>query len=144
MARSMTAALACLALVLGGALLAGCGDDDDEGDGAAQTQSAITATEPAPAETATTPTPSGRDKIEVSMKDVKFVPMKLTAKVGQTVVWTNDDDFPHTVTATMGEDFDSGNVAGGETYQYKLDEAGEIDYVCTIHPNQTGSITVTE
>ncbi len=144
MARWMTAALACVALVLGGALLAGCGDDDeDEGDGAAQTQPAAESTDGKP-DKGKGKGGGGGGKVQVSMKDIKYIPMELTAKVNQTVVWTNNDTFPHTVTATDGEDFDSGNVDAGGTFEYKLDKVGEIAYVCTIHPNQKGSITVTE
>lgn len=140
MSRPFTVAFACLALVLGGALIAGCGDDDDEGSGggAAQTEAA-----PAPSGEDTGGTPAG-DQVAISMKDIKNIPEDAQAKVGQTVVWTNDDPFPHTVTAESGADFDSQNMDGGDTFEYEAAQAGEIAYVCKIHPNQTGTITVTE
>ncbi|MBA3327509.1 MAG: cupredoxin domain-containing protein [Solirubrobacterales bacterium] len=139
MSRPLTVAFACLALVLGGAVLAGCGDDDeDSGAGAAQTEAT-----PAPAGDDTGGTPAGGE-VAISMKDIKNIPMEAEAKVGQTVVWTNDDPFPHTVTAESGADFDSGNMEGGDTFEYKAEQAGEIAYVCKIHPNQKGTLTVTE
>ena len=30
----------------------------------------------------------------------------------------------------------------GDTFTQKFDAPGTIDYVCTIHPQQTGTITV--
>ncbi|MBA3298786.1 MAG: cupredoxin domain-containing protein, partial [Thermoleophilaceae bacterium] len=79
-----------------------------------------------------------------SMKDIKFVPMDVTVKAGGTIKWTNDDSIVHTVTKTNGPGakFDSGNVSGGETFEQKFEERGKIDYFCTIHPQQTGTITV--
>jgi plastocyanin len=81
--------------------------------------------------------------VAVSMKQIKFVPDHITAKVGQTIKWTNDDPFAHTVTAKSGATFDSGPVNAGATYTFKPTKAGTINYVCTIHPNQSGTITVT-
>ncbi len=78
------------------------------------------------------------------MKDTRFVPMNVTVSVGGTIKWTNDDPIPHTVTkgSGPGPKFDSGTVDEGGTFEQKFDTAGTIDYVCKIHPNQTGSITV--
>jgi plastocyanin len=78
------------------------------------------------------------------MKQIKFVPEKIVVKVGQKIVWTNNDgQIPHTVTATKGATFDSGNITGGGTFDYTPTKAGVIDYVCTIHSGQTGQIRVT-
>lgn len=126
--------LACLTLAGGGAL-AGCGSSND---------------------TASTSTPAGNtapqasaatsgNTVNVTMKDIKFVPASITAKVGQKIVWTNTDgQIPHTVTATNGAKFDSGTLQPGKTFDYTPTKAGKIDYVCTIHPGQTGTITVTK
>jgi plastocyanin len=135
MKRHILTLLACLALALGAAAFAGCGDDDDE---------ATVGTTPTPASEAggggatTAGTP-----VEVSMKDVKMIPEKVTVKVGQLVKWTNDDPIDHTATAKSGADFDSGNMKSGDTFEWKAEKAGTVEYVCTIHPSQTGTITVT-
>jgi plastocyanin len=76
--------------------------------------------------------------------NIKFVPHDITAKVGQKIMWTNDDQIAHTVTATSGATFDSGNVNGGATFEFTPTKAGTIAYVCTIHPGQSGTITVTK
>ena len=76
------------------------------------------------------------------MKDILFVPEKVTARVGQSVRWTNEDDVQHTVKASKGADFESKTLSKGDTYEAKLSKTGTIDYVCTIHPSQRGTITV--
>ena len=119
---------------------AGCGDDDDDdggGGGGAGTQAEQPAQEPSGAEPAAS-------AVKVSMKDTLYVPMDVKVKAGGTITWTNDDPFAHTVTkgSGPGPKFDSGTVNGGETYKRKFDTPGKLDYLCTIHPNQTGTITV--
>jgi len=139
MPRLSLTALAVLALTGGGVI--GCGDDTKSGSAASTSTAA-----PPPARNGGTPatggTPSG-ETVTVSMKQIKFIPEKVTAKVDQKIVWTNNDgQIPHTVTATKGATFDSGNVAGGETFDYTPAKVGVIDYVCTIHSGQRGQIRV--
>ena len=63
---------------------------------------------------------------------------------GDSITWTNSDTVTHTVTKDggPGPDFDSGNMEVDATFEQKFTVAGTIDYVCTIHPSQTGKITV--
>ena len=137
MSGRIITALSCGALALGGAFVTGCGDDNNDS-GSADT------TSEAPAPTATTAGDEKNSAIVVSMKANQFIPQKVTGRVGQTVEWKNDDSYPHNVVATKGEDFQSDNFGGGGTYKYKLDKAGTIDYVCTIHSGMIGTITVTK
>lgn len=136
MHRLPTIGLACLAL----AFVAGCGSDDKS-----DSSSTPAAAKPAPAQTATSTTASkpSAAAVEVTMKDIKFVPHVITAKVGQKIVWTNDDTAAHNVTATEGADFASETVNNGQTYEYTPTKAGVIKYVCTIHSGQDGEIRVT-
>jgi len=48
------------------------------------------------------------------------------------------------VTAEQGADFKSDTMNEGDTFEYTPTKAGTIDYVCTIHPKQTGKLIVTE
>ena len=137
MSRRIITFLSCGALALGGAFIAGCGDDDEDSDAAATTE--------APASTGDAAAPAAEEgaTVEISMKGNKMVPDTSTAKVGQKIVWTNDDGYPHNVTATDGADFKSDDFATG-TFEYTPTAAGTIAYRCTLHQGQTGSITVTE
>jgi plastocyanin len=121
---SLLLAIAALGVV-------GCGDDDDDNGGSAAPPAA------------TTPVQSG-GKVVIHMKGFQFDPVDVTAKVGQTVEWINDDTADHNVVATKGEEFKSDNFGKGGTYEYKLDEAGTIDYVCTLHSNMKATLTDTE
>lgn len=84
----------------------------------------------------------------VTIEDFAFAPEELTVEVGTTVVWTNEDAVPHTVTAGSPGDeadtFDSGNMAEGETFSYTFDEPGTFAYFCTIHPSMTATVVVEE
>jgi plastocyanin len=63
--------------------------------------------------------------------------------VNNTVVWTNNDIAPHTVTADDGS-FNSGNLAPGQTYTYTFTTPGTYTYHCTYHPWMVATITVKE
>lgn len=135
MPRLPVTALACLALAAGA--IAGCGNNKSD---SASTPAAPPAAAPPPAAAA-----SG-DVVKVGMKNIKFVPADITVKVGQKIEWTNTDgNIPHTVTSTTdGVNFDSGSLAAGAKFDYTPTKAGKIDYVCTIHSGQSGTITVTK
>ena len=76
----------------------------------------------------------------VVMDGVKFDPATLTVQRGDSVVWKNNDPFPHTATA-QGL-FDSKEIAPGKSFKWTARKAGSYDYVCTLHPGMKGSITV--
>ena len=61
-------------------------------------------------------------------------------KSGDTVVWVNKDPFPHTATA-KGR-FDSGSIPASKSWKWKAGKAGDYPYICTLHPNMTGTINV--
>lgn len=73
--------------------------------------------------------------------------IKVVLGVNSTVVWTNDDGSPHTVTANDGT-FDSGNLAPassgspGGTYTFTFTKPGTYTYHCTYHPWMTGTVIV--
>jgi plastocyanin len=85
--------------------------------------------------------PSGA--IAIKMKNIQFAPKQVSAKVGQTVTWTNDDSVAHNVTAVAGASFRSTNFGKGGTYRYRPAAPGKISYVCTLHPGMDATLTVT-
>ena len=129
MRRVMAVSFAAVALVA-----AGCGSDDEKSDtgggGGEKSQAKVK-----------TVIKTGEGP-EVAMKNTKFVPPVINAKVGQAITWSNDDAFDHNVTATAGEDFKSKDFGQGGKFVYTLDEAGTIKYTCTLHPGMDGTIVV--
>ena len=72
----------------------------------------------------------------------KYTPNPATAKVGNVVKWSfEDDQSPHTVTADDSS-FDSTSKAKGEVFTHKFDKAGTYAYHCSLHANMKGTITV--
>lgn len=90
--------------------------------------------------------PQAQEQNTVAVKDFAFMPGSITVKKGTTVMWTNQDSTPHTVTSSgSGEKvMDSRDLAQGGMYSVTFDTAGTYEYFCTIHPDMTGTITVTE
>lgn len=126
-----------LAVVLvSAALAAGCGGDDD----AETTTSTAGATTPAAEATG-----RGGPGVTVGMKDFAFDPQEITIIVGEEVTWRNDDSAEHNVVGRGVEDPPESEELGlGQTYTWRALQAGTVDYLCTIHPNMTGRITVEE
>lgn len=129
MSRRLLLILSCTALALP---VAGCGGDEESGGGSSSSGSA-------PADSG-----SGTDAVKVGMEEIEYVPKEVKVKKGGTITWTNSDSVTHTVTKDggPGPEFDSGNMEVDATFEQKFTMAGTIDYVCTIHPSQTGKITV--
>jgi plastocyanin len=132
-----TIAVACTTLALA---LAACGKDDESQTGRDAGGDGATVT--------TNPTPeagtSTQSEAAESNDIVTIVPHDAQVKVGQKVVWENNDSAPHNVTARQGADFKSETMNQNATYEYTPKQAGTIDYVCTIHPAQDGRLIVTE
>ena len=70
----------------------------------------------------------------ISIDQFQYNPAELAAKAGQAVTITNNDDFPHTVTAKDGS-FDVTVPAKG-TATVTPAKAGDFPYDCTLHPGQ--------
>ena len=111
-----------LALVILG--LAACGDDDGGGGQGASSAAC----------------PDG--SVEIKMVDIKFDPENATAQAGQEVCWPNEDTIDHNVVAQSGADFESDLYGKGEAFTTTVEQAGTIDYVCTIHPAMVGTLEV--
>jgi plastocyanin len=85
--------------------------------------------------------PAHAETIRIVMDKMVFAPTEMTASVGDTIEWVNNDILAHTATALSG-DWDVAIVAK-KTVSLVLKKAGSIDYYCRYHPNMTGRIVVT-
>ena len=76
---------------------------------------------------------------EVRISGFAFNPSNLTVSVGATVKWVNDDSAPHSITS---ENFKSGTLSNGDSYEFRFATPGIYDYSCSIHPSMKGTILV--
>lgn len=81
----------------------------------------------------------------VTIENFAFSPANITVKKGTTVTWTNKDGATHDVTENDGQTGpNSGPLANGKSYSFTYTTAGTFKYHCSIHPDMTGIVTVTE
>ena len=111
-----------LALAL---FVAACGGDDGGGGGDGASSSAC-----------------AEGSVVIEMVDIKFDPEDATASAGQEICWINVDTIDHNAVAESGADFESELFGKGETFTATVDEPGTVEYVCTIHPGMTGTLTI--
>ena len=77
----------------------------------------------------------------VTIEGLKFNPERLEVAAGDTVVWTNQDVVPHTVTASRAK-VESGEIAPGKSWRFVAKKKGEMPYICRIHPTMKATLVV--
>ncbi len=86
-------------------------------------------------------------------QEENFVPKTVGVQLGidNRVVWTNEDETPHTVTPDDRSFADRysgpfgtvGVLKVGEVYEFLFTEEAEVPYHCEPHPWMKGKITIT-
>ena len=78
---------------------------------------------------------------EVTMvKSYRYEPDAIEIAAGETVTWTNKDNFTHTVQVDGRDDREVGR---GESVSLAFAEPGTYDYVCTLHrQDMSGTVIV--
>ncbi len=76
----------------------------------------------------------------------RFAPASITITAGETVTWTNNDNFTHNVQFTAGgPTSEPQTMEPGQDVQLEFPTAGTFDYICSLHPqDMRGSVVVTE
>ena len=77
----------------------------------------------------------------VRIEGMQFNPQRLEVAAGDTVVWTNKDVVPHTVTAS-GAKVESGEIAPNRSWRFVAKKKGEMPYICRLHPVMKGTLLV--
>jgi plastocyanin len=84
--------------------------------------------------------PADAATIQIVMQNLDISPAEVSAKVGDTIEWTNKDIVAHTATARNG-DFDVA-LPPNKTGSFVLKNAGAVDYYCRFHPNMRASLKI--
>jgi plastocyanin len=84
------------------------------------------------------PTVSAADTT-VEIVDFAFTPSATSIEVGDSVTWTNRDSAPHDATGTG---WATPLLLEGDSASVTFDAAGTFEYICSVHPDMTGSVTV--
>jgi plastocyanin len=88
------------------------------------------------------PAPASAATIQVTIDKVAYGPANISARVGDTIEWSNNDFVGHTATnRDKSWDF---LILPNKKQTLTLKKAGEIDYYCKFHPNMKGHISVKE
>lgn len=78
-------------------------------------------------------------------RDKSFAPGLLLVRVGDTVLFPNEDAVFHNVfSLTAGNQFDLGVYAQGKSKAVRFQQPGIVDVFCNIHPQMIGAIAVME
>lgn len=77
------------------------------------------------------------NEVLIPMADFVFNPTTVLVPVGATVVWTNQDNAPHTATSDAAL-FGSGLLANGQSFRYTFTQPGEVAYFCELHGSAGG------
>lgn len=87
------------------------------------------------------PSPGWAKDTVITISSRKFQPAVVEVNVGDTVVWANEDDRDHTITAD-DESFDSGKLGNGKRFAHRFTKAGEYTYHCDYHPRMKAKVVV--
>ena len=79
----------------------------------------------------------------ISILSSGFDPQEFYVREKGTVLWINNDNSVHTVTADNGV-FNSGDLRSGATFSYTFNTRGDYPYHCKYHPEMAGIIKAVE
>lgn len=79
--------------------------------------------------------------VQVNIAKFAYGPKDVTVTPGTTVVWTNQDETPHTVTSN-DKSFASKGLDTGDRFEHTFATEGDFNYICTVHPFMTGVVHV--
>lgn len=88
-------------------------------------------------------TPNPLAKNEISIGQNAFTPDPLTAKVGEMIVWINNETYAHDVVGDDGT-WKSPKLEPGGRFGFKFMKPGTFTYICSIHPFMHGTIIITK
>ena len=86
---------------------------------------------------------AGAAEFIVSQKKRSFDPKLLNAKLGDTVLFVNDDRYAHNLySESPGFEFNVRKQMPGDEHSIKLDRRGTFEIRCVIHPRMKMTVIV--
>ena len=82
------------------------------------------------------------DGPKVNIDNFAFTPATITVPKGSTVTWVNRDDIPHLVVCPSVK-ARSKVLDTDQSFAFRFEKPGRVDYFCALHPHMTGTIMVT-
>ncbi len=80
---------------------------------------------------------------QVTIQSFKFTPPLLVVSPGDTIVWTNLDIVPHTVTA-QDSSWDSQTLQANDVWELQVRKETSENYLCRFHPMMVGQVQVNQ
>ena len=82
----------------------------------------------------------------VRIDQIQFQPAVIHAKVGDWIVFKNEDIVPHTASSrpNSGLKFESGTLQNGQSFSVRLKSKGKFSYYCRFHLMMKGEIEVSQ
>jgi len=78
----------------------------------------------------------------VTIVEMALIPQFLNLSKGDSITWTNKDNFKHQIVSDTSNEMNSSVLNYGETYTHTFNSAGNYDYHCGIYPGLKGRIKV--
>jgi plastocyanin len=82
-----------------------------------------------------------RRVVQLTIMNFSFSPANVVVSPGTTLVWTNKDGDPHTVTGSK-KIWASDALDTGDHFTRVFGKTGTFTYYCAIHPFMHGTVTV--
>ena len=83
--------------------------------------------------------PAYAETFQVTIDNLDFRQAETHAKIGDTIVWVNRDDFDHTATVNGGWDV---TIPANTSISLLMKKSGSVEYYCRFHPNMRGAIDI--
>jgi plastocyanin len=84
---------------------------------------------------------SASDTPSIQIQKFAFAPKEITVTPGTKIVWTNNDETPHTIIAA-DKSFASKAMDTDDRFEFTFTSEGDFNYFCTLHPFMTGIVHV--
>jgi plastocyanin len=71
-----------------------------------------------------------------------YMPATITVHVGQSILFSNVSNAPHTVTGRTENSFNSNSIGVNSSWRFTAAKTGTFHYYCIYHPLMAGTLKV--